>query len=290
MTPEPRNGLQICHLWMPCHSGSPFSLMDLLRLPGRTFLTFLHYLGQLAALMADLAYTIRTGVWRLKMVAQQIVSIGYGSQGVVIVTGAFTGAVFTFQTYSKFKDFGVETSVGAVVAIALCRELGPVLTGLMVAGRVGASMAADIGTMKVTEQIDALRVMGVDPVNYLVLPRFYAMLISMPLLIAESITFGMAASHVVAVYGFGIPSPWFWTHTMEHTGLIDLWIGMIKGFVFGIIITIVSTHQGLMAKDGAVGVGIGTTRAVVVSSLTILISNFFLSIALNYLSPMSSNG
>lgn len=262
--------------------------MDLLRLPGRTFLTFLHYLGQLAALMADLAYTVRTGVWRLKMVAQQIVSIGYGSQGVVIVTGAFTGAVFTFQTYAKFKDFGVETSVGAVVAIALCRELGPVLTGLMVAGRVGASMAADIGTMKVTEQIDALRVMGVDPVNYLVLPRFYAMLISMPLLIAESITFGMMASHIVAVYGYKMPAPWFWTHTTEHTGLVDLWIGMIKGFFFGIIITVISTHQGLTAKDGAVGVGNNTTRAVVVSSLMILISNFFLSLALNYLSPMST--
>jgi len=113
---------------------------------------------------------------------------------VVIVTGAFTGAVFTFQTFVKFKDFGVETSVGAIVSIALCRELGPVLAGLMVAGRVGASMAADIGTMKVTEQIDALRVMGVDPVEYLVLPCFIAMMISMPLLIAESISFGLLAS------------------------------------------------------------------------------------------------
>ncbi len=263
--------------------------MDYLRLPGRLFLDFLTYLGQLAALMGDLFYAIRSGLWRLGLVARQIVAIGYGSQAVVIVTGAFTGAVFTFQSYAKFKDFGVETSVGAVVAIALCRELGPVLAGLMVAGRVGASMAADIGTMKVTEQIDALRVMGVDPVNYLVLPRFFAMMISMPLLIAESITFGMAASHFVTVYGYGVPAPWFWTHTVEHTGLVDLWIGMVKGFVFGIVITIISTHQGLAAQDGAVGVGIGTTRAVVNSSLVILIFNFFLSIALNYISPMSAS-
>ena len=133
----------------------------LLTLPGHVFFHFLSYLGQLAALASELMIALRSGVWRLKLVAQQIVAIGYGSQGVVIVTGAFTGAVFTFQSYAKFKEFGFETTVGAVVSVALCRELGPVLAGLMVAGRVGAAMAADIGTMKVTEQVDALRVMGV---------------------------------------------------------------------------------------------------------------------------------
>jgi phospholipid/cholesterol/gamma-HCH transport system permease protein len=112
----------------------------LLTLPGRTFLQFLVYLGQLAELMRELSIAVRSGVWRLKLVAQQIVAIGYGSQAVVIVTGAFTGAVFTFQSYAKFKDFGFETTVGAVVSVALCRELGPVLAGLMVAGRVGAAM------------------------------------------------------------------------------------------------------------------------------------------------------
>ena len=132
----------------------------LLTFPGHVFFHFLSYLGQLAALASELMIALRSGVWRLKLVAQQIVAIGYGSQGVVIVTGAFTGAVFTFQSYAKFKEFGFETTVGAVVSVALCRELGPVLAGLMVAGRVGAAMAADIGTMKVTEQVDALRVMG----------------------------------------------------------------------------------------------------------------------------------
>jgi phospholipid/cholesterol/gamma-HCH transport system permease protein len=262
--------------------------MNLLRLPGRLFLESLHYLGQLAALVADILYVLRRGAWRLRLVAKQIVAIGYGSQTVVIVTGAFTGAVFTFQTYAKFKEFGVETSVGAIVSIALCRELGPVLTGLMVAGRVGAAMAADIGTMKVTEQVDALRVMGVDPVGYLVMPRLAAMLISMPLLIAESITFGLFASYLVTVHGFGVPSPWFWHHMTGHTDMTDLTVGMVKGFVFGIIITLVSCHQGLIAKDGAVGVGNGTTRAVVISSLALLVSNFFLSILLNYFFPLGS--
>jgi phospholipid/cholesterol/gamma-HCH transport system permease protein len=262
--------------------------MELLRLPGRFFLDFLYYMGQLAELLGELWIAIRSRVWRLKLVAHQIVAIGYGSQAVVIVTGAFTGAVFTFQTYSKFKDFGVESSVGAIVSVALCRELGPVLSGLMVAGRVGAAMAADIGTMKVTEQIDALRVMGVHPVDYLVLPRFIAMMISMPLLVAESITFGLVASYAVAVYGFDIPSRWFLDHLVQHTNMEDLSTGMIKGFVFGVIITVVACHQGLKAEEGAVGVGRGTTSAVVISSLALLIINFFLSILLNYFFPIGT--
>lgn len=262
--------------------------MELLRLPGRTFLECLSYLGQLAALMGDMCGAVRTGVWRMRLVAQQIVSIGYGSQVVVIVTGGFTGAVFTAQTYFKFKDFGVESGVGGIVSVAMCRELAPVLAGLMVAGRVGAAMAAEIGTMKVTEQIDALRAMAVHPVDYLVLPRFIAMLISMPLLVAESITFGLLASYFVAVGGFGVPARWFWNHVFEHTNETELYCGMTKGFVFGILITIISCHQGLTAAEGAVGVGRGTMRAVVFSSLAILIFNFFLSISLNYMFPMGT--
>jgi phospholipid/cholesterol/gamma-HCH transport system permease protein len=263
--------------------------MELLRLPGRFFLDFLQYMGQLAALLGELVIAFRSRVWRLKLVAQQIVAIGYGSQTVVIVTGAFTGAVFTFQMYGKLKDYGGESSVGAIVSVALCRELGPVLSGLMVAGRVGAAMAADIGTMKVTEQIDALRVMGVHPVDYLVLPRFIAMMISMPLLVAESITFGLVAAYVVGVHGFDIPSRWFMDRLVDHTNMEDLSTGMIKGFVFGILITVVSCHQGLKAEEGAVGVGRGTTSAVVISSLALLIINFFLSILLNYFFPIGTS-
>ncbi len=264
--------------------------MEILRLPGRALLDFFSYMGQLAALITDLGRAVRSGAWRIKLVAHQIVSIGYGSQAVVIVTGAFTGAVFTFQSYTEFKNFGVESSVGALVSVALCRELAPVLAGLMVAGRVGAAMAADIGTMKVTEQVDALRVMGVHPVDYLVLPRFIAMMVSMPLLIAESITFGLLASYLVSVYGFAVPAPWFLQHLKEHTNETDLFFGMSKGFVFGILITIISCHQGLRAENGAVGVGAGTTRAVVISSLALLITNLFLSILLNYIFPLGTVG
>jgi len=163
-----------------------------------------------------------------------------------------------------------------------------VLAGLMVTGRVGAAMAAEIGTMKVTEQLDALRAMAVHPVDFLVLPRFLAMMISMPLLVAESITFGLGASWVVAVWGFRIPQTWFWNHVFEHTNETELYCSMIKGFVFGILITIISCHQGLTVSEGAVGVGRGTTRAVVYSSLALLVSNFFLSIFLNYMFPMGT--
>ena len=221
-----------------------------------------------------------------KLLCRQIVSIGFGSQLVVVVTGAFTGAVFAAQSYFKFKEFGVETSVGAMVSVAMCRELAPVLTGLMVAGRVGAAMAAEIGTMKVSEQVAALRAMAIHPVDYLVLPRTFALMISMPLLIAESITFGIVAGYAVTVWGFKVPSAWYLDQLYVHTAFSDIAIGMVKGFVFGFLIVIISCYQGLNARNGAVGVGRGTTTAVVHSSLAILVCNFFLTFLLNFFSPL----
>lgn len=260
----------------------------LLALPGHALLRFLSYLGQLGLLVGELWQALTKGPLRLRLMAQQLVTIGYGSQAVVIVTGAFTGAVFTAQSYFKFKDFGMGSTIGSVVSVSLCRELGPVLAGLMVTGRVGAAMAAEIGTMKVSEQVDALRVMGAHPVDYLVLPRFLAMMISMPLLIAESIAFGMVASVIVGLAAFDIPFAWFWSHVLQHTNLEDVSFGMIKGFVFGILIVIISCHQGLIASNGAVGVGLSTTRAVVFSSLALLIANFFLTMLLNYFFPLGT--
>jgi phospholipid/cholesterol/gamma-HCH transport system permease protein len=263
----------------------PFGILSI---SGRWFLDFLAYLGELGALTGELVESIKLGAVRGRLMLQQIVTIGYGSQAVVIVTGAFTGAVFTAQSYFKFKDFGIESSVGGIVSVSLFRELGPVLAGLMVTGRVGASMAAEIGTMKVSEQIDALRVMGAHPVDYLVLPRFLAMLISVPLLISECIAFGLAASFIVGTGIFNIPYAWYWKHVVDHTALEDVSFSMIKGFVFGILIVLISCHQGLIANNGAVGVGLGTTRAVVYSSLSLLVCNFFLTFLLNYFFPLGS--
>jgi phospholipid/cholesterol/gamma-HCH transport system permease protein len=261
-------------------------LLQPLFLLGNRFLSLLAYLGELGKLLADLWGCVRHGRIRGRLLLDQLVALGYGTQAVVVVTGAFTGAVFTAQSYFKFKDFGIESTIGGIVSVSLCRELGPVLAGLMVTGRVGAAMAAEIGTMKVSEQIDALRVMGAHPVDFLVMPRFIAMMISMPLLIAESICFGLAASVIVGIGVFQIPFAWFWDHVRDHTNLEDVSFGMIKGFFFGIIIVLVSCHQGLIARNGAVGVGLGTTRAVVNSSLILLIVNFFLTLLLNYFFPL----
>jgi phospholipid/cholesterol/gamma-HCH transport system permease protein len=168
----------------------------------------------------------------------------------------------------------------------MLRELGPTITGLMLAGRVGSSMAAEIGTMKVTEQIDALRSMAVHPIDYLVTPRFLAMIVSIPLLIAQSAAFGIFASYVVGVHLFQVPGP-YWSFNVERfTDGNDIAIAMIKGVVFGMLIVIISCHQGLRATNGAVGVGRGTTDAMVFSSLAILIFNLFLTMAMQIIFPV----
>ncbi|PYJ41780.1 MAG: ABC transporter permease, partial [Verrucomicrobia bacterium] len=149
---------------------------------GAPFVAFVQYLGELLLLAADTIQSIFTRRLRWRLFLRQIVDVGLHSQVVVIVTGAFTGAVFAAQTYFQFNKIGMGSAVGAVVSVAIARELGPVLTGLMVSGRVGAAMSAEIGTMKVTEQIDALRALAVYPIDYLVVPRVLAMIISMPLL------------------------------------------------------------------------------------------------------------
>jgi len=201
------------------------------------------------------------------------------------VTGMFTGAVLTAQTYFQFSTLGMKSAVGAVVTVSLFRELGPVLTGLMVAGRVGASIAAELGTMKVTEQIDALRALGVHPIDYLVVPRVLALLISMPLLVAESIGLGIVASYYVGTQVLDISPAYFMSNLLRYTGERDIKMALAKGFCFAIIIAIVSCHQGLNAKEGAVGVGRAPTEAVVIGSLSILISNFFLTFALRIVFP-----
>lgn len=216
---------------------------------------------------------------------QQVKEVGFSSQLVVLVTGAFTGAVFAAQTYFQFHRLGMETAVGAVVAVSMFRELGPVLTGLMVAGRVGAAMSAEIGTMKVTEQIDALRALGVYPVDYLVVPRAMALMVSMPMLVAECVGLGITAGYLVATELMGIPSAYYMDYMVRFTGTRDIKMALAKGFVFAVVIVFVSCHQGLNAKEGAVGVGRAPTEAVVICSLAILISNFFLTLLLNTFFP-----
>ncbi len=259
--------------------------MVFLNLFGGIFSGFFIYLGQVALLAAETFVSIVKGRIRPKLVLYQIAEIGYRSQMVVVVTGAFTGAVLTAQVYFQFASLGMGTGTGPVVTLAMFRELGPVLTGLMVAGRVGAAMSAEIGTMKVTQQIDALRALAVNPVDYLVVPRTVAMLISMPLLVVECVGLGVVASYFVAVKVLGIEAVYFLVNVQKFTDSSDICMALIKGFVFAILIVFISCREGLHAKDGAVGVGRATTEAVVIGSLSVLISNFFLTMFLNILFP-----
>lgn len=256
-----------------------------IRWAGQLFLGFLVYLGEIGDLIKETAISLVRGKLRPRLVMEQIAETGFRSQTVVIITGAFTGAVLAAQAMFQFQPLGLETAGGALVSVAMLRELGPAVTALMLAGRVGAAMAAEIGTMKVTEQVDALRSMNVHPIDYLVTPRLLAMLVAMPLLIAESAAFGILASVAIGTLVFDV-NPAYWMYQMNfYTTGSDIAISVIKGMVFGVIIVIVSCHQGLRATQGAVGVGRGTTSAMVYSSLAILIINFFLTFLLSAVFP-----
>ena len=237
-------------------------------------------LGQIAFLAKDILLSIFTFkvVWRDLL--YQIYSIGVKSQSVVIITGAFTGMVLGAQTYFQFHKVKMDTATLAVVSVSLCDELGPVLTALMVAGRVGASIAAEIGTMRVTEQIDALRTLATHPVDYLVVPRVIAAHIALPLLAMEAIVVGIGGSYMVCVLVLGIEPVYLWENMLRYTEVVDLVIGLVKAFIFGGIIALIGSYKGLTCGLGAEGVGLATTEAVVYSSITILITNFFLTLVM----------
>ncbi len=253
---------------------------------GGPLIHLLNYLGSLTLLLQEVGRSLVHGRFCSQQWLKQLVEIGFRSQPIVILTGSFTGSVLAAQGLFQLTQMKMQTMGGALVSVGMLRELGPTITGLMLAGRVGASMAAEIGTMRVTEQVDALRSMGVHPVDYLVTPRFLAMAIATPLLIAESAFFGIAASYLVGTQMFEVPEAYWVARMNAHTEMADIVISMIKGFVFGMIIVLVSCQQGMSARNGAVGVGQGTTKAMVISSITILIANFFITLALNILFPI----
>src|SRR5215207_1264104 len=195
---------------------------------GRSVVSQIAYIGQVGLLVRDTIVAMFVGKIRWKLVMVQIAEMGFRSQLVVTVTGAFTGAVFAAQTYFQFHRLGMDSAVGAVVSVSMFRELGPVLTGLMVAGRVGAAIAAEIGTMKVTEQIDALRALGVQPIDYLVVPRALAMMISMPLLIAEACALGILAANFVSIDVLGISEAGYIRNLVQWVQLDDIVKMLIK--------------------------------------------------------------
>lgn len=216
----------------------------------------------------------------LRNIIQQMEAIGVNSLPMVLIMALFTGMVLAIQTYTGFKRFNAENYMGTVVALSMTRELGPVLTGLIVAGRAGAAMAAELGTMRVTEQIDALVTLATNPVKYLVVPRFLAGFMMLPLLTVVADATGMAGGYTIAVHVLGVNSVVYIRMTKDFLELNDIYGGLLKSCVFGIIISIVSCYKGFYTQGGAEGVGKATTGAVVLSMMLILIANYFLAVLL----------
>lgn len=214
---------------------------------------------------------------RLRALIEQMMEIGYNSIPVVAITALSTGGVLALQSYIGFKRFGAESMVGTVVALSMTRELGPVLTGLMVAGRAGSAMAAELGTMKVTEQIDALYTLSADPIKYLIVPRFLASIIMLPMLVVVSDGIGILGGAGIGVGVLDSNPVVYMKRTFEFLELNDIYSGLLKSMVFGAIIGIVCCHQGFYTEGGAEGVGQATTRSVVISCILILIMDYILT-------------
>lgn len=214
--------------------------------------------------------------FRFHLLSHQLDSIGVGSTGIIALTGTFTGMVFALQSSYALVQFGAKDLVGPTVVISILRELGPVLTALLVTGRSGSSMAAEIGTMTITEQVDALRVMAINPVQYLVVPRVIATIVMMVLLTVLFDFTGTIGAYIAGTQVIGLSPMEFERRVIYTVDPPDLWIGLIKSAVFGLIISLISCHKGLTVQGSARSVGLNTTQAVVNSSVLVLVSDYFL--------------
>lgn len=247
---------------------------------GSKFIELIEGCGRAATLLFEtLVWTFRPP-YRIKVLFNAMEFVGVGSLFIVMLTGLFTGAVFALQGAGAFRAFGAESLVGPTVGLSLARELAPVLTGLMMAGRAGSGIATELGTMRVTEQIDALYTMAVNPVQYLVVPRFLAGLIMAPALCGLFNLVGMMGCYFVGVVMLRIDAGVFLEQTRWIIDPDDLMSGLIKAIVFGGILTMVGCYKGFYASGGARGVGLATTQAVVGGSVLILIADYFLTAAM----------
>jgi len=251
--------------------------MNILAPIGRVFLDFLAAVGRVALFVWAAISGLLRPPFYTRMLLKQLVELGYYSLPVVGMTALFTGAALALQTYSGFSRFNAESSVAIVVVLAITRELGPVMAGLMVAGRIGASYAAEIGTMRVTEQIDALSTLSTDPYKYLVLPRLLAGLSMLPLLVLVGDILGVFGGYLVSVHKLHFtPAPYL-KSTLQYLETKDVVSGLIKASVFGFIVSLMGCYHGFHSKGGAQGVGAATTHAVVSASILILLSNYVLT-------------
>ncbi len=206
--------------------------------------------------------------------------VGVRSVPVVAITGMFIGMVMAVQTYNQFNRMGLATRLGSVINITLVRELGPVLAATMLAGRVGSAMAAELGTMRVTEQVDALATLGAHPLHYLVVPRLFSCALLVPLLTIMADFMGIMGGALICTHVFGVEPHHYWSHSEAYVTMWDVGMGVVKAFFFGIFIALISCHRGLNSQAGAEGVGRAATEAFVASFVAILVLDFFLALVL----------
>jgi phospholipid/cholesterol/gamma-HCH transport system permease protein len=249
---------------------------------GRTTLDLIQEIGRLTIFTADAVSSFVRPPIYWSLVLKQIMHIGFFSLPVVGLTAFFTGGVLALQIYIGASRYGAEQFVPTVVLVGILRELGPVIAGLMVAGRVAAAIAAELGTMRVTEQIDALTTLATRPIKYLVVPRLMAALISMPILVAIADSIGVLGGYVASTKSLGFTGAIYLNTTVAALTNRDVFSGLWKAVVFGFIIALMGTYNGFHSKGGAQGVGAATTNAVVSASILILAANYLLTILFNY--------
>jgi phospholipid/cholesterol/gamma-HCH transport system permease protein len=244
---------------------------------GRTFIQALEVLGRLVLFaLAGLVDVIRPPYYP-RLILKQLIEIGYYSLPVVGLTAIFTGMVLALQSFTGFARFSAESAIPQVVVVSLTRELGPVLAGLMVAGRIGAAMAAEIGTMRVTDQIDALQTLSTNPMRYLVAPRLIAATAMLPLLVLTADIIGVFGGYIVSIYKLGFNPGIYLHNTFSFLQTMDVVSGLVKAAVFGFVVALMGCYHGFHSKGGAQGVGTATTNAVVSASILILISNYIVT-------------
>ena len=251
--------------------------MDFFVRVGHIILRFLRATGRLGLFTAQAIYNCFTPPLYFKQIIEQLVEIGFYSLPVVALTTFFSGAVIALQTYEGFSQFSAESSVALVVLIAVLRELAPVMAGLMVAGRIGAAMAAEIGTMRVTEQIDAMITLSTNPFKYLIVPRILVSVIILPVLVLIGDVIGICGGYLVGIYKLDFNSVSYLNSTWTNLTTGDITTGMVKAAVFGFIVALLGCYHGFNSKGGAQGVGSATTNAVVSASILILIANYILT-------------
>ena len=241
---------------------------------------FLNFLATTGRLILFLIYTLIQAVqppYYFRQILRQFWEIGYLSLPVIGLTAFFTGMVLALQSYTGFSRFNAESAIASVVVLTMTRELGPVLAGLMISGRIGAAMAAEIGTMRVTEQLDALTTLSTNPQKYLIAPRLIAGVTMLPLLVLIADAIGVFGGYIVSVYRLGFNPASYMKQTFDFVEMGDITSGLIKAACFGFIISLMGCYYGFNSNGGAQGVGKATTYAVVSSSILILITNYFLT-------------